>query len=323
MDSTRTCLLELIERGAIRPGDVGRAVDVSGLRPSGRAWRDFLDQVLLWLGVLALAFSVLFFIAYNWTELGRFARFALVELALLSATAVYWKKDGSGLASQAALMAATLLLGVLLALYGQVYQTGADPWQLFFNWALLMLPWALIGRFAAIWLVWLGLLNLSVILYHTAFSLLGFLFASSILSMLWSLVLINTPALIIWQFASHRWSWLDRDWARRLVAVASGASITSLLLYTIISESAIFPWLVYPLWLVGFYWFYRRVHPDLFMLAGACLSGILLTVVFVAENMLSLGVADAGSFLLLAILILGLSAAAAAWLKRVQREIRP
>lgn len=323
MNSTRACLLELIEEGAIHPGDLERAVEVSGLQPGGRAWSSFLDQILLWFGALALAFSVLFFIAYNWAELGRFARFGLVELALLGAMAVYWKQDGRGLTSQAALMAATLLLGVLLALYGQVYQTGADPWQLFFTWALLMLPWALIGRFAALWLVWLGLLNLSVVLYHEALSLLGFLFGSSILSMLWSLVLINTAALVAGQIASHRWPWLERDWARRLVAVASGASITALLLYAIFSsEAPVAPWLLYPVWLAGFYWFYRRVQPDLFMLAGACLSGILVVVMLVAEKMIWLKTADAGNFLVLTILTLGLSAAAAAWLKRVQREIR-
>ncbi len=42
---------------------------------------------------------------------------------------------------KAALLLATLLLGVFLALFGQTYQTGADPWQLFANWALLILPW--------------------------------------------------------------------------------------------------------------------------------------------------------------------------------------
>lgn len=323
MNSTRACLLALIEQGAIPPGDVDRAVEVSGLHPGGRGWRRFLDQMLLWLGALALSISMLFFVAYNWEELGRFARFGLVELALVAAVAVYWKQDGRGLASQAALMSATLLLGVLLALFGQVYQTGADPWQLFFTWAVLMLPWVFIGRFAALWLLWLALLNVSIILYHASFSLLGLLFASSELSMLWSLSLLNTAALIIWQLASRRWLWLERDWAKRLVALASGASMTTLMLYAIVSSVApASPWLVYPLWLAGFYVFYRRVQPDLFMLAGACLSGILIIVALVAKNLLSLGSADAGSFLLLAILMLSLGAGAAAWLKRVQREIR-
>jgi len=34
-------------------------------------------------------------------------------------------------------MVSTILVGVLLALVGQTYQTGADTWQLFFYWAIL------------------------------------------------------------------------------------------------------------------------------------------------------------------------------------------
>src|SRR5699024_841252 len=126
--------------------------------------RGFIDRLLLWLGGLALACSVLFFIAYNWADMGRFFRFGLVEGALVAAIAAYWKADGRGVTAQVSLIVATLLLGVLLALFGQVYQTGADSWQLFFYWALLMAPWALIGRLAVLWVFWLGLINLTILL---------------------------------------------------------------------------------------------------------------------------------------------------------------
>ena len=67
------------------------------------------------------------------------------------------------------LLSAMILVGGLMALFGQTYQTGADPWQLFFNWALLVFPWVLISRFHVMWLVWLGLLNLSVHQYFQVF----------------------------------------------------------------------------------------------------------------------------------------------------------
>ena len=165
MTSIRRELVGLIKQGAIPRDDVARAVAHSGLYPPGRAWSAFLDRLLLWLGTLALVCGVLFFIAYNWVEMGRWLRFGLVQAALVVAVSVYWWSRGEGVVARAALLAAALLLGVLLALFGQVYQTGADPWQLFFFWAVLMLPWALVARFDVLWMVWLGLLNLALVLY--------------------------------------------------------------------------------------------------------------------------------------------------------------
>lgn len=131
MASTRRDLVSLIDQGVISPEQVARAVKASGLRPSPRDWALFIDRLLLWLGGLALAFAVLFFIAYNWAEMGRWLRFGVVQTAMLLAIGIaVWGKRNLTL-QRVALTAASLLVGVLLALFGQVYQTGADPWQLF------------------------------------------------------------------------------------------------------------------------------------------------------------------------------------------------
>ena len=77
-----------------------------------------------------------------------------------------WRGLDSG-PGRIALLAAGFLVGVLLAVYGQVYQTGADPYGLFVTWGLLIVGWALIGRQAGLWMLTLVLANLSVILYWT------------------------------------------------------------------------------------------------------------------------------------------------------------
>lgn len=318
MTSQRGQLVALIQQGAIPDDQVASAVQLADLHPGASAWFRFLDRVLLFLGSLALAFSVLFFIAYNWVEMGRFLRFGLVQIAIVLAIACYWWARGRGLVAQAALLAACVLLGVLLALFGQVYQTGADPWQLFFNWALLMLPWVLIGRSAALWLLWLAVLNLSIILYHQVFG--GFWVYHH--SLYWPLFLINTLALVLWELGARRWSWLAVAWARRLLSLGGGIAITLLMLNVIDSApslSVAIVWMVYLLWLAALYGVYRKLMPDLFMLAGACLSLIAVIVYFLGDQLLSFN--DAGSFLLLALAILGLSALAAVWLKRVHREM--
>ena len=55
---------------------------------------------------------------------------------------------GGGLVPEP-LIAASVLVGVLLAVIGQVYHTGADAYSLFAAWTLLILPWTLASRSAA------------------------------------------------------------------------------------------------------------------------------------------------------------------------------
>ncbi|WP_217806087.1 DUF2157 domain-containing protein [Halomonas sp. BC1] len=74
---------------------------------------------------------------------------------------------------QLALCMAVCVVGVLLALIGQVYQTGADPWQLFAGWAVLALPWVVMARLSELWLLWWGLVNMAIWLYASVWGLWG------------------------------------------------------------------------------------------------------------------------------------------------------
>lgn len=320
MISPRNQIIELIEQGAIPAEKIGDALTAAKVTPDGKAWRTFIDHLLLWLGGLALAFATMFFVAYNWNDIGRFAKFGMVEVFVILAIVAYWKLGGHKVAGKVSLLVATIFLGVLLALYGQTYQTGADPWQLFFNWALLMLPWALIGRFPAIWIVWVVLINLSIVLYHQAFrGVFWFMFGSDT-GMLWLVFFFNTLALVAWEFLANIWRWLSERWAIRLLAVGSGVPMTGLVLHAIFDRGDIniFPGLVWAIWLAALYFIYRKIRPDLFMLAGGCLSGIVVLVTFLSKHLLKGEPVTA--FLLLAMLVIGLGTGAAVWLRHVHRE---
>jgi uncharacterized membrane protein len=275
---------------------------------------------LLWLGGLALAFALLFFIAYNWKDLGHFAKFGMVEGFIVLTIAVYCKLAENTIASKVSLLVATISLGVLLALYDQTYQTGADPWQLFFNWALLMLPWAVIGRFPAIWIVWVALMNVSIILYYLTFrGIFGFVFGSEC-GMLWIAFLFNTVAFITWQLLATTWKWLSERWAIRILALGSGVPLTWLVLVSIFDQREVggYPGLVWAVWLVAMYYVYRKIRLDLFMLASCCLSTITVTVSFLGKHMLLHG--DAGAFLFLAFIVIIMGGGAALWLKNVHQR---
>lgn len=318
MPSPRSQIISFVEQGAIPAEKIGDALAAAKIAPDGKSWRTFIDHLLLWLGGLALAFAVMFFIAYNWNDIGRFAKFGLVEAVIALSIAAYWKFGEETTGGKVSLLVATISLGVLLALYGQTYQTGADPWQLFFSWSLLMLPWALIGRFAAIWVVWAILINISIILYHQTFR--GIFWMPGYPGMLWLLFLFNTLVLIAGEFFAGRWHWLSDRWAIRLLAIGSGIPMTWLVLSAIFDhrDGSAFAGLVWPVWLALMYFAYRKVKPDLFMLAGGCLSAITVFVAFLGKHMLRDG--SPGGFLFLALVVISMGAGAAFWLKNVHQE---
>jgi len=184
---------------------------------------------------------------------------------------------------------------------------------------LLILPWALIGRFPAIWILWITLINLSIVLYQQVFqSTLGVLFNTNQTS-LWLVFSFNLTALAVWEILSKNHAWLSAHWATRLLAVGSGIPITWLALAAIWGNSSTetLGGLVWAIWLAALYGAYRKLKPDLFMLAGGCLSGIVVIVGFIASHMSG----DAGGLFLISLLIIGLASGAAAWLRKLQREM--
>lgn len=133
------------------------------LQPGSDEWRGLLQQLSVWTGTMALGSGMIFFLAFNWADMSRFLKLGLVGGLLTGMTLLAaWLTDGSS-ARRAALLGCSLATGALLALTGQIYQTGADIWQLFAAWALLMLPWALLARSSACWLLWVLLLNLALV----------------------------------------------------------------------------------------------------------------------------------------------------------------
>lgn len=321
MPNARSLMLPWIDAGHVSTVRMDEALRLSGVAPDTQQWLAFVRAVVLVLGSLCLAFSAVFFIAYNWTELGRYARFGLIEAGLLASVLLYWRLDSNGLPAKMTLTVSVALLGVLLAYFGQTYQTGADPWQLFATWAALMLPWALVGRFAPIWLIWIGLLNLALSLYFmTFFGLFGWLFASPD-DLAWLLLALNTLAWVAWEALTPRYPWLGGRWPVRLIATASGVAMTLIVLQGIF-ESRVSPLLTLPAyaaWLTGVFTVYRARLPDLFMLAGACLT-VIVTVTAQLGNWLMDSGGEAGAFLFLSVSVIGQAAAAATWLKRVHRE---
>jgi uncharacterized membrane protein len=320
MTSARKHIIDWAEQGRLDPGAVRDALAFAGVTPDAARWRRFIDALLLSLGSALIAAGVIFFLAYNWDGIGRFARFVLVEAVLAASIAIAWYAGLEKPVGKAALLLASLLTGALLALVGQTYQTGADPYELFAIWALLILPWTLASRVPALWLLVVALLNLAVALYFQAFrGLFGIVFGSG--TLVWSLFVLNTAALVVWEIAAFNGAaWLKARWAARVLATASGSLATILGLWAIFESSDVGP-LAFPacaLWLGAAYFYYRHRERDLFVLAGGVLSVSVLVSAFLGDKLL--GHAEAGGFLVIGLAVIGMSAAGAWWLKRIATE---
>ena len=168
MSHARRTIEQLLQQDILPLKNAEAAATHLKVYPSKRTWLDFFDKALLIIGAVALVLSLVFFIAYNWQNLGKIGKFALVEGALAITIALYVSltfRRQFQLIRQLLLLIASIITGSLLALFGQIYQTGADTWQLFFAWAILITPWVVIARFPALWLLWLGLINAFLLLY--------------------------------------------------------------------------------------------------------------------------------------------------------------
>jgi len=314
----RSEILEWAEQGAIPSQNLRRALEAGGALPGAQDWRRFLDRLLVFMAAVMLAAAVVFFFAYNWQDLGRLAKFALVEAPLVAALALVWWLGLERVSGRAALLVAALLVGASLALVGQVYQTGADPYELFAVWAAAILPWALLARFPALWVIWLALLNLSVTLYFQAFhGLLGMVFSTQ--RQLWVLFLLNTAALAVWEAsAAAGLAWLRERWATGLVAGGGCALVTALAVMAILDWQGsgwnILAWLV---WLAAAFVVFRLLRRDVYVLACGALSAIVVVAVFLAK---SLRMDDAGALLLIGLVVIGMSGAAGWWLRHVAAE---
>lgn len=130
-----------------------------------RAWQLWITRLLVATGGSLLLSAILYFYAFNWAQLTPMVKLGSVEIAIILCTVAALYTGLRRPAGQYLLLAASFLVGVFLAVFGQIYQTGADAYQLFAVWATLTLGWALLACFAPLWGLWLVVANLALILW--------------------------------------------------------------------------------------------------------------------------------------------------------------
>ncbi|MDR1368167.1 MAG: DUF2157 domain-containing protein, partial [Candidatus Accumulibacter sp.] len=289
----------------------------------GLFWRFLATQSSL----LFFAAALVCFFAFNWTEIPAFAKFGLIGTLIAASALPAFLRGFSSSLTHAGLLLCGILGGVLFAVYGQVYQTGADAWELFRSWTLWLIPLFLLSRRS------------------------GLFFTLWIVATLWALFywrqILFTQNMRLFFLCSHAFVWaafetasrhfsrkelpfLRSRWIPRCIGALLLACVT-----LILSEEHIFRdgdllatnagiGLLFLCVMAGGGYWYVRVKHDLFMIAVGLLS---LIVLITTKLFVGLAIFESRSsgdtianLLFVAAVILGLSSAAWKLLAHLHRQ---
>ncbi len=335
---SRFAVYHWIKVKAIKPSADVEALKVADERARADTWSPFIRHFFWSMGCLALVVALLFFMAYNWQAMGPMFKFALLQGSLVMVVFLYWlwsfvlapryqvNQQSIELGQTIAQIVIALLVGGLLALFGQVYQTGADPWQLFALWSLLISLMVVSSGQAVMWILWSVLINVSLALYVDTrpmwIMLLGeveqamWLFLG-VNVILWLILLLLDGERIRLSKRFKRFR-VAQPWAWQLQAMAL------LICLTYMGMVAVIEWQNYGvsfgltsvLGLAGIYAYYRHIHLDLALLALWSMSVIALIITLVMKIT---GGWDSGfALFLLSMMIIAMTTWAVKWLKSLQ-----
>ena len=130
-----------------------------------QAWQKFLNIFIITLGIGFTVIGTVFFFAYNWADLHKFAKIGLVQGLIIATTMLVLLPKISSNISNIILTGASVLVGVLFAVFGQIYQTGANAYDFFLGWTVFITLWVLVSNFAPLWLIYVVLINTTLIFY--------------------------------------------------------------------------------------------------------------------------------------------------------------
>ncbi|MDE0819855.1 MAG: DUF2157 domain-containing protein [Opitutales bacterium] len=303
--ATRRVVSRLYFAGLIDRGVRERALEI--LYPE-RLWKLWTSRLLLVLGAVLTLTGIIFFFAANWDRLTDFMKFGMIEAGLVLCLVGTWHYGLDRLSGRILLLSAGVLVGVFLAVFGQVYQTGADSWTIFTGWSALILGWVLVARFVPLWWVWLVVTNVALGSFLGQTGLWDF----HEMTIFIPFTLLNGTVLAVREFARARGvSWLQEPWSRLVLTL--GVLVTLL----IPVSAAIFDYDegMMPGFLLGIagggflYWFFRFRLRDMW-----CFSGVVLFWSILMENafirLFDRSMDEAAVLLLCALFTIGLFALA-------------
>lgn len=217
----RSVLHLLAKNSKLNAIELQRGYQKSALYPSPKEWLSIAYRFFLSVGLLLVLSGIIFFFAYNWGSLHKFVKLGLVQAGMLGIAIALLVLKPSDFILKLGLMAISVLVGIAFAVFGQIYQTGADAYDFFFGWTIFVSAWVAIAGFPFLWFFYLLLINLTIYLYLIQVQMYD---DADVLCLV--IAFINTIALSIWEYVIKG----DRsDWVDGLLTKIIGAVIISAL----------------------------------------------------------------------------------------------
>ena len=186
------------------------------------AWQKFLRLFFISLGIGFSVSGIIFFFAYNWADLHKFAKMALMEGLIIATTSFVLVTKINVTIRNIILTGAAALVGVLFVVFGQIYQTGADAYDFFLAWTVFVTSWVIVSNFAPLWILYLILINTTLVLYSKQVATdWSEIFILTLLFIINSVVLITAILISRYRQAAN-----VPDWFLYTVALASACSAT-------------------------------------------------------------------------------------------------
>ncbi len=200
------------------------------------SWQQFLRVFFISLGVAFTITGILFFFAYNWADLHKFMKIGLVEALIMGVISVVLFSKISVDIKNILLTGASILVGVLFAIFGQIYQTGANAYDFFLGWTLFISIWVAVSNFAVLWLLFIILINTTIILYSQQVA-----YDWSEIFVFTLLFMMNTAFLLTALFGKriHK-NIIAPTWFSNTIALATVSISTLGISYGIFAEAEIF-----------------------------------------------------------------------------------
>ena len=286
-----------------------------------RLWTVWTSRLLLVLGAALILAGIIFFFAANWNSFSGLVKLAGIEVGLVLCLAGAWLYGLERLSGKVLLLGAGVLVGVFLAVFGQVYQTGADAWDLYARWSALIFGWVLLARFVPLWGVWLVVTNLALGLYVVQ---AGFLRGAAEINLAAIHAVLNGVVLVARELACSRGvSWLPNQWTRLPLVLAVLYALLIPVLSSIVDyeQEYVFSLLIGLGGGAFMYWFYRFRTRDMWCFSAACLFWALIVEVCVARVVFEVpGGGEELKLLFMAMVTIGIFAGACWHVMKVLKE---
>lgn len=165
MEKIKEILYKKFYSSSLDETELTEALDIIKNSKNTKKIKFSLENLYLYSGLSFLLSSILFFIAYNLKIINDITKILLMYAVISVPFILYFFKFKEQY-RKILLFSLCFLIGVLFAVFGQVYQTGADSYWLFVSWSMAIIPMVLISEFFPCYI-------LHFIVMYTAFILFG------------------------------------------------------------------------------------------------------------------------------------------------------